>query len=137
MVLSCAGGAHGHNAGSTQTSRVAMEEKTLRDGEGRKKIWIPRILSSRRVTCSRLSRLSKQVFSPRQKAQGGEGAASADGGRKGEDRSQGETREPKTLMLGAEGVARPKMNGKSTVFKATGRNVLHKKKVNKKNRILS
>lgn len=99
------GKAHKH------ADRIAAEGRCWGERErGKKKNSdpAPRILPSRRVTCSQLSWLSKQVFSPLCKSTGGDGAASADGeGIGGEDSSQVVKREPKTLMLGAEGSPGP------------------------------
>lgn len=95
---------------NTPTESRRREDAGERGRGGKKKNSdpAPRILPSRRVTCSQLSWLSKQVFSPLCKSTGGDGAASADGeGIGGEDSSQVEKREPKTLMLGAEGSPGP------------------------------
>lgn len=78
VSLCCVGPTHGPfmcwraraqaraHAASTKTCRpmdLRWRKDAAREG-GKKKNQIPWILSSRRVTCSQLSRLSKQVFSP-------------------------------------------------------------------------
>lgn len=81
MVLSCVG-AHGHAQQAHPQNRGGG--KTQRERERKKKNNsdpVPRVLSSRRVTRSQLSWLSKEVFSPLCKSTEGDGAASADGGR--------------------------------------------------------
>lgn len=98
------GKAHKH------ADRIAAEERCWGEREREKKNSdpAPRILPSRRVTCSQLSWLSKQVFSPLCKSTGGDGAASADGeGMGGGQQSSGEEG-AKNTDVGGGGVTRPR-----------------------------
>lgn len=104
------GRARARTAKHTNTPTESRRRKdAAREGEEKKNYDpAPRILPSRRVTCSQLSWLSKQVFSPLCKSTGGDGAASADGeGMGGGQESSGEEG-AKNTDVGGGGVTRPR-----------------------------